>query len=239
MTADFLTIDGGLISSEQSYPSYYHRGSDEYNTRISSGAETKAQLDAEIAVARLNVIGINFSDQHNDVSNTNSKIVNCIVENCSMGINYGRTNGATIKNTMVTNCGAVQKYYHGLYLSTVDNLLIDGLNASNNVTGMGLKICDFYGTETESSIIVQNCTLNNNYDRGMAIYDMNNVTVYDNTAKGNTKTGINLIGCSNVSMTYNTATGNGYVVNSAYDIWLNGCTGVTQNNNTYGTKSGF
>ncbi|MNC17223.1 hypothetical protein D3C75_650960 [compost metagenome] len=234
-----LIVDGGLSSSELNYPEYFHVGGDEYNQRISSGTETKEALNARIEAARLNVLGIDFSDKHSDVQNNGALIENILVRNSSMGVNVGRTKGLTIKNTQVTNNGAVKKYYHGLYLSIVDNVVIDGLDASNNTTGMGLKITDFYDTNNEASIIVCNSKFNNNYDRGITIYHMQNVHVENNEARNNQKSGINIINCKNGYLLNNTALNNPLVENVSYDIWLNETTNFTISGNVYGSKKGF
>lgn len=234
-----LIVDGGLSAAELNYPEYYHKGGDEYNQRISSGAETKESLDARIEAARLNVLGIDFSDKHSEVQNNGAVLENVLVKNSSMGVNVGRTKGLTIKNSQVTNNGAVKKYYHGLYLSIVDNVLIDGLDASNTKTGMGLKLTDFYDTNDEASIVVRNSKFNNNYDRGIAIYHMQNVRVEQNEARNNQKSGINIINCKNGYLLNNTAQGNPLVENVSYDIWLNGTTGFTINGNIYGSQKGL
>jgi parallel beta-helix repeat protein len=239
VAAKNIIVDGGLSASELNYPEYFHKGSTEYNDRINSGAETKASLDARIEAARLNVIGIDFSDKHNDVQNNGAVIENVKVQNSSMGVNIGRTKGVTIKNSQVINNGSVKKYYHGLYLSIVDNLLVDGLDASSTKTGMGLKITDFYDANNEASIVVRNSTFNNNYDRGIAIYHMQNVRVENNQANNNQKSGINIINSHNGALLNNTALNNPMVANVSYDIWLNNTTGFTISGNTYGSKKGF
>ncbi len=234
-----LIIDGGLSASELNYPEYYHKGGDEYNQRIASGAESKESLDAKIEAARLNVLGIDFSDKHSDVQNNGAVVDHVLVRNSSMGINVGRTKGVTILNALVTNNGAVKKYYHGLYLSIVDNVLIDGLEASNTKTGMGLKLTDFYDVNDEASIIIRNSKFNNNYDRGIAVYHMQNIRLERNEALNNQKSGINLVNCKNGYLLNNTAQGNPLVENVSYDIWLNGTTGFTLSGNVYGSKKGF
>ena len=99
---------------------------------------------------------------------------------------------------------------------------------------------DFDGSHTESSILIEYNTCNNNFDRGIAVYDENPVTVQNNTCKNNKKSGINIFrSTSGGKLLNNTATGNGNTPNVAYDIWLNGCSNMTISGNTYSTKSGF
>lgn len=127
-----------------------------------------------------------------------------------------------------------------VYLSTCDQVLIENVNASNSRSGMGLKITDFYGDRTETSCIVKNNTFDANYDRGMAVYDMNPLRVEGNKCRNNLKSGINLFRTTSGGVLLNNiATGNGNVVNVSYDIWLNGCSGFSVAGNTYGTKRGF
>jgi len=187
----------------------------------------------------LNRVGIDFSDKHNDVRNYNATIENCLIQRSSMGIKVVRTTGVIIKNTEVKYCGAVQKYYHGLYISIVDQVTIDNLNASNNLTGIGLKICDFYGDQSETSISIKNSKFNSNYDRGLAAYELQKIYVENNQANNNGKSGINLIRCNDVTLKYNTCLNNYYEENVSYDIWLNSCSNMTITGNTYGTKKGF
>lgn len=105
---------------------------------------------------------------------------------------------------------------------------------------MGLKLTDFYGNRTETSQVVEYCQLNNNFDRGTAIYDLNPLIVRNNSCNNNGKSGINIFRCtSGGQLLNNTATGNLYLVNVAYDIWLNACSGMTISGNVYNTKSGF
>ncbi|WP_020619827.1 right-handed parallel beta-helix repeat-containing protein [Paenibacillus daejeonensis] len=234
-----VIVDGGLAATEQNYPEYFHKGSDEYNQRISSGAESKAALDARIEAARINVVGIDFSDRHAGVMSSGATIENARVQNSAMGVIIGRTHQVTIKDSQVTNNGGINKYFHGLYLSIVDHVLVEGLDASNNKTGMGLKVTDFYDTNNEASIIIRNSKFNNNYDRGMTVYHMQNLVVNNNEAKDNGKSGINLINCKNGSLTNNTALNNPLVVNVSYDIWLNTTTNFTISGNVFGSKRGF
>ncbi|RTE04446.1 right-handed parallel beta-helix repeat-containing protein [Paenibacillus whitsoniae] len=234
-----LVVKGGLSASEQNLPEYFHKGSTQYNDRISSGAETQASLDARIEAARLNVIGIDFSDKHNDVSNTGATIDNVLVQYSAMGINVGRTSNVTIKNSKVEYNGAVKQYYHGLYLSTVDHVVIDKLDASHNVTGMGLKVTDFYDDQTETSISIKNSKFNYNYDRGLTVYHMNNLYVEGNEAHDNQKSGINIIDCQTGTLINNNTYNNPNIANVSYDIWLASSSGFTISGNTYGSKNGF
>jgi len=209
---DFIHVNGGLTTSE-----------------MNNGS-------------RLNVIGIDLSDQHNEVRNYYSHIVNCYISNCAMDITLGRTTDVKLINTTVTNCGS---YYspplHNVYISTCDKIFVDRLVSTYcKVGGMGLKITDFYENQTETSCVVQGCQLNYNTDRGMAVYDMNPLTVTGNTCNNNTKSGINIFRCTSGGvLTNNTAMNNGNQPDVAYDIWLNACTNMQISGNTYGTKRGF
>ena len=210
-----------------------------------NGGCTDAQMDGGTYKQRN---GIDISDQHNDVRNSYATIVNCHVQRSYLGVNVGRTNNVTLKGTVLTNNGGLhldsgvwkKGFIHHIYLSTCDKILVENVNASNGRTGMGLKITDFYGTATETSCVVKNNTFDNNYDRGMAIYDMNPLRVEGNKCRNNTKSGINLFRTTSGGVLLNnTSTGNGYQVNVAYDIWLNGCSGFSIAGNAYATKNGF
>jgi parallel beta-helix repeat protein len=104
---------------------------------------------------------------------------------------------------------------------------------------MGLKLTDFYDVNDEASIIIRNSKFNNNYDRGIAVYHMQNIRLERNEALNNQKSGINLVNCKNGYLLNNTAQGNPLVENVSYDIWLNGTTGFTLSGNVYGSKKGF
>ncbi|KIR61361.1 MULTISPECIES: right-handed parallel beta-helix repeat-containing protein [Micromonospora] len=230
---------GGLGGAEQAYPSYFHKGGAQYNERISSGTETKASLDARIEAARINRIGIDFSDKHQDVVNVGAVVENVLVERAAMGIIIGRATGVTIRDTDVQYNGAVQGYFHGLYLSIVDQVVIDGLNASHNVTGIGLKVTDFYNANTETSVSIRNSDFNYNYDRGTAVYYLQNAAIVDNVAHHNGSSGFNILWSTNGSLINNQAYDNPLVANVSYDIWLNGCSGFTISGNTYGSSRGI
>lgn len=210
-----------------------------------NGGCTDAEMDGGTYKERN---GIDISDQHNDVRSTNAHIVNCHVQRSYLGVNVGRTDGVILKGTTLTNNGGLhldggvwkKGFIHHIYLSTCDQVLVENVNASNGRAGMGLKITDFYGTETETSCVVKNCTFDANYDRGMAIYDMNPLRVEGNKCRNNGKSGINLFRTTSGGVLLNNvATGNLYQENVAYDIWLNGCSGFSIGGNTYGTKRGF
>jgi parallel beta-helix repeat protein len=212
--ADFLSVNGGL---------------------------TNAQMDAGTYNG---TNGIDLGDHHNTVTNTNGTIINCYATNCSMGYMMGRLNNGRLDSCTVTNCGGAPigstPGLHNIYISTVDPFIARYVTSTYCRTGMGLKITDFYGDQTETSQIVEYCQLNNNYDRGTAIYDINPLIVRNNTCNNNGKSGINIFRCtSGGQLTNNTATGNPYVVNVSYDIWLNSCANMTISGNTYGTKNGF
>lgn len=202
-----------------------------------NGGLSKAEMDNN---SRYNVLGVDFSDQHSGLFSTKASVVNSYIYNCAMAIVMGRVTGCTITDTNITNCGSAATVgFHNIYLSIVDEVYVDNINSSNCRTGMGLKLTDYYAAQKEKSIVVKNSTFNNNYDRGMTIYDMENITVYNNTCNGNKKSGINLIRCEDGSVIYNKALNNGYVIDVAYDIWFNSCSGLTQNNNTYKTSKGL
>ena len=206
-----------------------------------NGGLTNAQMDAG---TYNNTNGIDLSDQHNTVTNVNGTIVNCYVTNASMGYVMGRISNGRLDSCTVTNCGGAPigstPGLHNIYISDNDPFIARYVTSTYCRTGMGLKLTDFYGNRTETSQIVEYCQLNNNYDRGTAIYDLNPLIVRNNTCKNNGKSGINIFRCtSGGQLLNNTATGNLYQVNVAYDIWLNGCAGMTISGNTYGTKNGF
>ena len=161
-----------------------------------------------------------------------------------MGYVMGRVSNGRLDSCTVTNCGGAPigstPGLHNIYISDCDPFIARYVTATYCRTGMGLKLTDFYGNRTETSQIVEYCQLNNNYDRGTAIYDLNPLIVRNNTCNNNGKSGINIFRCtSGGQLLNNTATGNLYSVNVAYDIWLNACSGMTISGNTYGTKNGF
>lgn len=206
-----------------------------------NGGLTNAQMDAGTYNA---TNGICISDFSGGSYSTNGTIINCYTTNCSMGYIMGRVNNASLDSCTVTNCGGAPvgstPGLHNIYISNCDPFIARYVNSSNCRTGMGLKLTDFYGDRTETSQIVEYCTLNNNYDRGTAIYDLNPLIVRNNTCNNNGKSGINIFRCtSGGQLLNNTATGNLYSANVAYDIWLNGCANMTISGNTYGTKNGF
>lgn len=211
------------------------------NYLLVDGGLSNADLDGNLYN---NTLGIDLSDQHTTTTSQNSLAVNCYVQNCSMGINFGRTHGCTIDTCTVNNCGGAPSGstpgLHNLYISTVDNCLIKYLTSTYCRSGIGLKLTDFYGDQSEASIIVQNCNLNNNKDRGLAAYDLSNLEVRNNTCNNNGSSGINILRTtSGGELTGNTCLNNVYKVDVSYDIWLNGCANMTISGNTYGTKRGF
>ncbi len=210
-----------------------------------NGGCTDAEMDGGAYKQRN---GIDISDQHNDVRSTQANIINCHVQRSYLGVNVGRTDHVTLKGTVLTNNGGLhldggawkKGFIHHIYISSCDQILVENVNASNGRAGMGLKITDFYGDRVETSCIVKNNTFDSNFDRGMAIYDMNPLRVEGNKCRNNLKSGINIFrATSGGVLLNNTATGNGNVVNVSYDIWLNGCSGFSISGNTYGTKRGF
>lgn len=206
-----------------------------------NGGLTNAQMDAGTYNA---TNGICISDFSGGVYSSNGTIINCYATNCSMGYIMGRVNTASLDSCTVTNCGGAPigstPGLHNIYISNCDPFIARYVTSTYCRTGMGLKMTDFYGDRTETSQIVEYCQLNNNYDRGVAIYDLNPLIVRNNTCNNNGKSGINIFRCtSGGQLLNNTATGNLYSVNVAYDIWLNGCANMTISGNTYGTKNGF
>lgn len=206
-----------------------------------NGGLTNAQMDAG---TYNNTNAICISDFSAGVSSTNGTIINCYATNASMGYIMGRVNNARLEASTVTNCGGAPvgstPGLHNIYISNCDPFIARYVTSTYCRTGMGLKLTDFYGDRTETSQIVEYCQLNNNFDRGTAIYDLNPLIVRNNTCKNNGKTGINIFRCtSGGQLLNNTATGNPYAAGSSADIWLNGCSGMTITGNTYGTKIGF
>lgn len=202
---------------------------------------TNAQMDAGTYNS---TNGIDLSDQFNPVTNTNGTIINCYATNCSMGYNMGRTNNALLDSCSVTNCGGAPigstPGLHNIYISSCDPFKARYVTATSCRTGMGLKVTDFDGSRTETSQIVEYCQLNNNFDRGTAIYDLNPLIVRNNTCKNNGKSGINILrSTSGGQLLNNTCTGNPYAAGVSADIKLDGCSGMTISGNTYGTKLGF
>jgi parallel beta-helix repeat protein len=206
-----------------------------------NGGLTNAQMDAG---TYNDTNGICISDFHGGVSSTNGTIINCYATSCSMGYIMGRVDNARLEACTVTNCGGAPigstPGLHNIYISNCDPFIARYVTSTYCRTGMGLKLTDFYGDRTETSQIVEYCQLNNNFDRGTAIYDLNPLIVRNNTCNNNGKSGINVFRCtSGGQLLNNTATGNLYSVNVAYDIWLNGCANMSISGNTYGTKNGF
>lgn len=202
---------------------------------------TDAQMDAGTYNS---TNGIDLSDQFSTAINTNGTIVNCYATNCSMGYNMGRVNNARLDSCSVTNCGGAPigstPGLHNIYISTCDPFIARYVTSTYCRTGMGLKLTDFYGDRTETSQIVEYCQLNNNHDRGTAIYDLNPLIVRNNTCKNNGKSGINILrSTSGGQLLNNVCTGNPYSVGVSADIKLDGCANMTITGNTYGSKLGF
>lgn len=206
-----------------------------------NGGLTNAQMDAG---TYNNTNGIDLSDQHNTVTNVNGTIVNCYVTNASMGYVMGRISNGRLDSATVTNCGGAPigstPGLHNIYISDNDPFIARYVTSTYCRTGMGLKLTDFYGNRTETSQIVEYCQLNNNYDRGTAIYDLNPLIVRNNTCKNNGKSGINILrSTSGGQLLNNVCTGNPFVSGVSADIKLDGCANMTISGNTYGTKLGF
>ncbi|WP_438479693.1 right-handed parallel beta-helix repeat-containing protein [Oleiharenicola lentus] len=210
-----------------------------------NGGCTDAQMDGGTYKERN---GMDISDQHNTVANNGAYIVNSTVTRSYLGINVGRTTNVTLKGTTLTNNGGLlldagvwkKGFIHHIYISSCDKILVENVNGSNCRSGMGLKITDFYGNLTETSVVVRNNTFDSNYDRGIAVYDTNPLVIEGNKTRNNLKSGINLFRTtSGGRLVNNVATGNGNQPNVAYDIWLNACSGFTISVNTYVTKNGF
>lgn len=205
-----------------------------------NGGLTNAQMDSGGA-AYNSTMGIHHGNT--GVYSNNLYVYNSTVTNCSQGIVMGEVNNGVIKDTTLTNCGGMPvgstPGLHNVYISNTNPFWAYKVNSSNCRTGMGFKMTDFYDNRTETSQKVELCTFNNNKDRGIAAYHLSPLVVTGTTCKNNQKSGINLIKCSGITMTNNTATGNPLVVDVSYDIWLNGCSGITQSGNTYGSKRGF
>lgn len=202
---------------------------------------TNAQMDAGTYNS---TNGIDLSDQFNAVTNTNGTIINCYATNCSMGYNMGRTTNALLDSCTVTNCGGAPigstPGLHNIYISSCNPFKARYVTATYCRTGMGLKLTDFDASHTETSQIVEYCQLNNNFDRGMAAYDLNPLIVRNNTCKNNGKSGINILRTtSGGQLLSNVCTGNPYAAGVSADIKLDGCANMTITGNTYGTKLGF
>lgn len=202
---------------------------------------TNAQMDAG---TYNNTNGICISDFSGGVYSTNGTIINCYATNASMGYIMGRVNNALLQGSSVTNCGGAPigstPGLHNIYISNCDPFKARYVTSTYCRTGMGLKLTDFYGDRTETSQIVEYCTLNNNYDRGTAIYDLNPLIVRNNTCKNNGRSGINIFrSTSGGQLLNNIATGNPYQAGSSADIKLDSCANMTISGNTYGSKIGF
>lgn len=206
-----------------------------------NGGLTNAQIDAGTYNS---TNGIDLSDQFNTVTNVNGTIINCYATNASAGYNMGRTNNARLDSCSVTNCGGAPigstPGLHNIYISTCDPFIARYVASTSCRTGMGLKLTDFSGTQTETSQIAEYCTLSNNFDRGMAAYDLNPLIVRNNTCKNNGKSGINILRTtSGGQLLNNVCTGNPYSAGVSADIKLDGCANLTISGNTYGSKIGF
>lgn len=207
-----------------------------------NGGLTNAQMDAGTYNS---TNGIDLSDHFNTVWNNNGTIINCYATNCSMGYNMGRIHtNARLDTCWVTNCGGAPigstPGLHNIYISTCDPFIARYVNTTYCRTGMGLKLTDWDGTHTETSQIAEYCTCSNNYDRGIAAYDLNPLIVRYNTCNNNGKSGINILRTtSGGQLLNNTCTGNPYIVNVSADIKLDGCANMVISGNTYGSKLGF
>lgn len=202
---------------------------------------TNAQMDAGTYNS---TNGIDLSDQFTTAINTNGTIINCYATNCSMGYNMGRTTNARLDSCTVTNCGGAPigstPGLHNIYISTCDPFIGRYVTSTYCRTGMGFKLTDWDGTHTETSQVVEYCQLNNNYDRGLAVYDTNPLIVRYNTCNNNGKSGINILrSTSGGQLLNNVCTGNPYVAAVSADIKLDGCANMTISGNTYGSKIGF
>jgi hypothetical protein len=205
-----------------------------------NGGLTDAQMDSG-GSAFNSTMGIHHGNT--GTYGSNLYVYNSTVTNCSQGVVMGEVNNAEAKWLTITNCGGMPvgstPGLHNAYISNVNPFLAHQVNSSNCRTGMGFKMTDFNNNRTETSQRVENCVFNNNKDRGIAAYYLSPLVITGTTCNNNQKSGINLITCSNITLTNNTATGNPLVVDVSYDIWLNGCSNITQSGNTYGSKRGF
>lgn len=199
-----------------------------------NGGVTNAQMDAG---THWGTRAFHFSD---GISGTNVQVWNSNVTNACSGITTGEVTTAVVDSVNITNCGAAgSPGMHNMYISNTNPFTIRNSNVSNCRTGMGLKIQDSSGTLTETTQIISGNVFDSNYDRGMAVYRVNSLQITNNKCRNNGKSGINLITCVSPTLNGNTATGNPLIVDVSYDIWLNGCTNITQSGNTYGSSRGF
>ncbi len=203
-----------------------------------SGSVTEKEMQGD---TKAKVTGIQLTDR-NDISvrNKNGAIYNSVVHNCAMGVIMGRTDNCIMRDLEIYDNGTYEGTlgYHNIYISSCDDVKLYKVNSHDCKTGMGIKLTEFYvdiyGNTIEDGIEVDSCISNNNKDRGLAAYDISNLTIKNSTFNLNGTSGLNILRCDG-TIKDNTAIDNNRRWITAYDVWFNGCSSskITFKNNLY------
>lgn len=171
--------------------------------------------------------GVYITD--NNASNDLVLFDNIQITQCLTGFHSKGTSDLTIRNSNFHDNGGVLYYAHDDYLRRVSKVNVQNSVLSDDSTANGLNI------SYSDNVIVQGCTITNNYFRGVRAADSSYIDVLNITVSGNGDTGVimnsetdgidqfriisnpvksNLVGIStssnssNGSVWYNTASGN-------------------------------
>ena len=173
-----------------------------------------------------------------------------------MGYNMGRilAGNALLNTCTVTNCGGAPigstPGLHNIYISTCNPFLATYVTTTACRTGMGLKVCDFTGTNNLQNNVIDHCTANNNLGESSTIHDGIGIGVWNlvnpviQYCSGNNNNGSGLFIQNNwtahtATVLSSTFTGNVYAVNASYDIYMLNVPTPTVTGCVYSTHAGF
>src|SRR6056297_2419552 len=205
-----LTLHGSLRDDEMHYGAKHHSDSEFYSN-----------------IGRKFVFGILFRAFGNNQMR-NITITDIEVSRCAMGIHAKGMKNLTINDCNLYDNGAIETYYHNLYIRRVYGARIFANNLRKSPTGNGLNVdvCRYINASHNNA--------SHNLFRGLRFENSNYTTIVDNIASYNGDVGIrvshNNFGC----LSNNTALENGEV-----DIEFRENRNFTHGENNYNRQEGL
>jgi hypothetical protein len=161
-----LVIDGGLQPTEQKY-----------------GREHHAQRDKYKDVGRKQVFGILFTSYKKGPIK-GIRLERVTITGCAMGCHIKGAEGVTLTQCLFAGNGAIEAFFHNVYLRRDKVVRIDHCVFRDSPTGNG-----FNGSYMED-VEVTNCLASGNHFRGIRFAETKGIVIRDCIARKNGNAGL-------------------------------------------------
>ena len=161
-----LVIDGGLQPEEQKY-----------------GREHHAQRDKYKDIGRKQVFGILFTSYRKGPMK-DIRLERVTITGCAMGCHIKGAEGVTLTQCLFAGNGAIEAFFHNVYLRRDKVVRIDHCVFRDSPTGNG-----FNGSYMED-VEVTNCLASGNHFRGIRFAETKGIVIRDCIARKNGNAGL-------------------------------------------------